>query len=125
MWSKGAVVIVKRGDKNIADAISRGLDIHTTVYTTPLHRRTQAEWAEMTRKLEHRYGPHRTHPKWVRGLLSLHWGAIYYITKLGELTCKLSIRIGRTFAKNMASLKTRLWRSVYRCSAKRASQWRS
>ena len=30
MWSKGAVVVVKRGDKAMADAIEKGLDIRYT-----------------------------------------------------------------------------------------------
>ena len=76
MWSKGAVVIVKRGDEAMADALERGLDIRYSDDTSK-EQKCKYELMEITRseklqrqieELEEMYGYNWTPPRWAKGM---------------------------------------------------------
>ena len=83
MWSKGAVVIVKRGDEAMADAIEQGLNIpevdNSMIDTTEienlkrdnyfLRRRCQKTTEEMIEDARNLYGHNWTPPHWANKLV--------------------------------------------------------
>lgn len=90
MWSKGAVVIVKRGDEEMANAIERGLDIRLKDPKTL----TEGERAEydllkkaksdklkaMIAENEEEYGYNWTPPKWAEKIVGAFALIVYGIS---------------------------------------------
>ena len=83
MWSKGAVVIVKRGDEALADAIEKGLDI-TTIESNGdaaeevanlkranyfLSKKSRKVTDEMIAEARELYGYNWTPPKWANKII--------------------------------------------------------
>lgn len=107
MWSKGAVVIVKHGDTDIANAIRSGMEIIPNRRgTAPMPRLTKAQLEEAIERAEVKYGCNDILPKAIEALRYVFFGFVVWTTKLGEVTCKCLIRIGQTCAKSMERMKT-------------------
>ena len=102
-WKKGAVVIVKRGDEEWADAIEEVLDIQKASRKEleeleNENKELENENKELKRskdmtkihddkftdnmiaKLEREYGNHWTPPKWVRWILEAVAFVVYWIS---------------------------------------------
>jgi len=96
MWSKGAVVIVKKGDAAIADAIEKGIGIKARPMDHyPLRRLTSEQWQDLIDEAERKYGQHFIWPKWVEVLQTIGFLLLYGITRLGEVTCNGVVWIWR------------------------------
>lgn len=94
MWSKGAVVVIKRGDKEMADAIVDGLDIQLASPeelenlrrdNTFLKRRTAKDIQKKIEEAEELYGYNWTPPKWARWFFDfvalIEYGVAVFVDK--------------------------------------------
>ncbi len=73
MWSKGAVVVVKRGDKAMADAIEKGLDIRYTNNDRYdlVKNRDRLYWQAKIDEAQLYYGTNPAPPpKWARKIVA-------------------------------------------------------
>lgn len=87
MWSKGAVVVVKRGDAAMADAIEKGLDIKEKSNMNNFYlpkRHTKEELKLMIEDAERDYGTRRTPPKWIRVISEGMAFIVYHISVFVE-----------------------------------------
>lgn len=87
MWSKGAVVVVKKGDPVIADAIEKGVTANKMVPKKDVEE-TERENAFMKKRYreslendiadaELQYGYNRVTPRWLKPIAGL-WALIVY-----------------------------------------------
>ena len=92
-WSKGAVVVVKRGDTEIADAIESGLNINKTPdgrYCFLPRKHTKEELIEMIEDAQRDYGRKaRSYPKWVKNVKECMAFVVYHICMFIEKYLKL------------------------------------
>lgn len=87
-WSKGAVVVVKRGDDAIADAIEKGMDIQTYSKeevedmkreNTFLRKRSVKALTAAIEDAEIQYGHYWVPPKWANWIFQGLAFIVYHI----------------------------------------------
>jgi hypothetical protein len=97
MWSKGAVVIIKRGDEAMADIIAKGLNVEESVAENAdeienlkmqnyfLKKRVRKTTDLMIQDARVQYGYNWTPPKWanhiVRGFALIVYGVSIFVDK--------------------------------------------
>lgn len=97
MWSKGAVVIVKRGDEAMADMITKGLKVEKSVVENNdeiealktqnffLKKRVRKTTDLMIQDARVQYGYNWTPPKWanhiVRGFALIVYGVSIFVDR--------------------------------------------
>ena len=99
-WKKGAVVIVKRGDKEWADAIEEALSERIKrankeeidemeMELVFLRKRDNEYWNEMIEEAEAKYGENYIPPKWIQKIVSGFAFVMYYIGKFIDKYLKI------------------------------------
>lgn len=91
-WSKGAVVVVKRGDTEIADAIESGININKTTdgkYCFMPRRHTKEELMQMMEDADALYGKRWSPPKWLRKINEGIAFVVYHVCMFIEKYLKL------------------------------------
>lgn len=96
-WSKGAVVIVKHGDHEMADAIEQGIAIYKASKAeveemerdlTFLRKRDRQYWNEMIDEANELYGRNRIPPKWAKKLVEGFAFLVYHFSMFVENVCE-------------------------------------
>lgn len=94
MWSRGAVVIIKRGDEALADAIEKGLDISSNVPEEAiseeiknlkcenyfLRKKSSKAINEMIEEARELYGYNWTPPKWANRIVECFAFIVYWFS---------------------------------------------
>lgn len=93
-WSKGAVVIVKRGDPEMGDTIENGLNIQKTTggsgkYCFMPRRHTKEELAEMMEDADALYGRRWIPPTWLRKINEGIAFVVYHVCMFIEKYLKI------------------------------------
>lgn len=97
-WKKGAVVIIKRGDQEWADAIEQAILERKTskeeldemeMHLVFLKKRDAEYWKEMIEEAEAMYGENYIPPKWIQKIVSGFAFIMYYIGRFIDKYLKI------------------------------------
>lgn len=90
MWSKGAVVIIKRGDKDMADSMEASLVPVQQKNNKPMPRRGSEYWSRELAIADFIYGKnYRDPPDWARPVIGFGALVIYGVSVTVEKISKI------------------------------------